>query len=44
MNVDMGHVILQVLLDRSATFDTMNHDILIHRLQSLLGLRGSALQ
>ena len=35
---------LLVLLDLSASFDTVDPDILIHRLQSLLGLRGSALQ
>ena len=44
MNMDTGHVTLLVLLDLSAAFDTMDHDILIHRLQSWLGLRGSALQ
>ena len=44
MNMNMGHVTLLVLLDLSAAFDTVDHDILIHRLQSLLGVRGSALQ
>ena len=44
MNMDIGHVTLLVLLDLSAAFDTIDQDILIHRLQSLLGLRGTALQ
>ena len=44
MNMDMAHVTLLVLLDLSASFDTVDLEILIHRLQSLLGLRGSALQ
>ena len=41
MNMDIGHVRLPVLLDLRAAFDTVDHDIFIHRLQSLLGLRGS---
>ena len=43
MMVDTGHVTLLVLLDLSAAFDTVDHDTLIHGLQSLLGLPGSAL-
>ena len=43
MNKGMGHVTLPVLSYLSAAFDTVDHDILIHRLQSLLGPRGSAL-
>ena len=48
INMDTGHVTPLVLLYLIAAFDTVDHDIfihrLIHRLQSLLGLRGSALQ
>ena len=44
MNMDMSLVTLLVLLDLSTAFDTVDYDILIHKLQSLLGLRESALQ
>ena len=43
LNMDKGHVTSLVVLDLSAAFDTVEHGILRHRLQSKLGLRGKAL-
>ena len=41
--LDNGDVSALVLLDLSAAFDTIDHQILIRRLQSVFGLSGSVL-
>ena len=43
MSMDEQHVTLLVLLDLSAAFDTINHDKLIGRLESDLGITDNAL-
>ncbi len=41
---DQGCISLLVLLDLSAAFDTIVHDILIDRLQNYTGIQGQALR
>ncbi len=41
---DKGCISLLVLLDLSAVFDTIDHDILIDRLQNYTGIQGQALR
>ena len=42
--LDQRKCVLLVLLDCSAAFDTIDHDVLIDRLASILGIKGKALK
>uniref|UniRef100_A0A8C1ZG26 Reverse transcriptase domain-containing protein n=1 Tax=Cyprinus carpio TaxID=7962 RepID=A0A8C1ZG26_CYPCA len=43
LSSDHGCISLSVLLDLSAAFDTIDHNILFHRLEHFVGINGSAL-
>uniref|UniRef100_A0A3B3WL78 Reverse transcriptase domain-containing protein n=1 Tax=Poecilia mexicana TaxID=48701 RepID=A0A3B3WL78_9TELE len=41
---DSGHHVVLILLDLTAAFDTVDHDILISRLQHIVGIGGTVLK
>ncbi len=44
METDKGNVVLLVLLDLSAAFDIIDHEILLNRLYTRCGIRGTTLK
>ena len=44
LHIDQGEVVLLVLLDLSAAFDTIDHDIILNRLEKTYGVQDKALQ
>ncbi len=44
MNLDNSNTVILVLLDLSAAFDTIDHDILQKRLEKSCGIKGTALK
>ena len=43
ISLDNGNSVILVLLDLSAAFDTVNHDLLLSRLEKRFGITGTVL-
>ena len=44
MSIDQGQPIILVLLDLSAAFDTVDHNVLFSRLKHMFGMSGKVLE
>jgi len=44
MSIDQGKPVILVLLDRSAAFDTVDHNVLFSRLKDMFGLSDKVLE
>ena len=44
LSLDKGENVFLVLLDMSAAYDTVNHTLLLARMQKSFGMRGTVLQ
>ena len=42
-SIDQHGIVILVMLDLSAAFDTIDHDILFSRMENILGITGQAL-
>ena len=42
-SIDQHRIVILVMLDLSAAFDTIDHDILVSRMENTLGITGQAL-
>ena len=43
-SIDQHGIVILILLDLSAAFDTIDHDVLFSRMESTLGITGPALE
>lgn len=43
LNMNNGHVTILVLLDLSVAFDTVDHGLLLQKVQTMIGIQGAAI-